>query len=95
MSAEEMRRRVVHVLTEACDHMVNYTLSARFRPSTYGDKYIPAVSAEEIAMQAIEGNAAARAYKHAIDLINETYRLMTQPDDGVRKPEQEKGDFYG
>lgn len=95
MSADEMRRRAVHLLTEACDASINYTLSARFRPSTYGDKYIPASSAEEVALQVIEGNASARAYKHAIDLINETYRMMTQSEGSASKPEQEKGDFYG
>lgn len=95
MSADEMRRRAIHVLTEACDQAINYTLSARFRPSTYGDKYIPAATAEEIALQVVEGNASARSYKHAIDLINETYRLLTQPEDGERQPEQKKGNFYG
>jgi hypothetical protein len=93
MSAEELRNRVASKLGEARDTAAAYSLNARFRPSTYGEKYIPAVTAEEIALQVLEGNAMTRAYTLALEIVNESYRQMFQPDDD-KKPEQEKKEMY-
>lgn len=94
MSAEELRRRSIEKLNEARDRAVEFTLNARFRPSTYGgSQYVPASTAEEIALQAIEGNAMARALTLAIDTINEVNRRMHQPDDD-KVPEQTRKETY-
>jgi hypothetical protein len=93
MSAEELRRQTVDQLSTARDRAVEYSLNARFRPSVGGDRYIPATTAEEIALQALEGNALARAYTNAIEVINEAYRRMNQPDDD-KVPEKRKMETY-
>lgn len=94
MSAEELRRRSVDQISEQRDRAAQYTLNARFTPAAYGsDGRVPATSAEEIALQVIEGNALVRAYTDAIQVINEIFRKMHQPDDD-RKPEQKKMETY-
>ena len=93
MSAEELRRRIADKLGEARDTAASYSLNARFRPSTYGETYIPAVTAEEIALQVLEGNAMTRAYTLALEIVNESYRQMFQPDDD-KIPEQKRKDMY-
>ena len=93
MSAEELGRRAVERIVELRDRASEYTLNVRFRPSTYGDKHIPALTAEEIALQVLEGNALVRAYTAAIGVINEEYKRMLQPDDD-KKPEIRKGSMY-
>jgi hypothetical protein len=93
MSAEELGRRAVERIGELRDRATEYSLNARFRPSTFGDKYIPAMTAEEIALQVLEGNALVRAYTAAISVINEEYKRMMQPDDD-KKPEQTRGSMY-
>lgn len=93
MSAEKMRNDAIARIGEARDRAVEYSLNARFRPSTYGDRYVPAVTAEEIALQVLEGNAMARAYTNAIEAINDVYRRMYQPDDD-RRPEPTKMETY-
>lgn len=93
MSAEELKRRALNSLNDARDQAAQYSLNARFRPSTYGDRYIPAATAEEIALQVIEGNAMVRAFTEAIRAINESYRMIYQPDDN-KQPEQEKKETY-
>ena len=93
MSAEELRRRVVDKLGSERESAVTYALNVRFRPSSGGDKFTPATTAEEIALQCIEGNAMARAYANAIETINETYRRMHQPDDD-KIPEQKRKEIY-
>ena len=52
-----------------------------------------ALTAEEIALQVLEGNALVRAYTAAIGAINEEYKRMMQPDDD-KKPEPIKGSMY-
>ena len=93
MSAEELGRRAVERISELRDRATEYTLNARFRPSSFGDRHIPAVTAEEIALQVLEGNALVRAYTAAIETINEEYKRMMQPDDD-KLPEQRKGSHY-
>ena len=93
MSAEELGRRAVERIVELRDRASDYNLNIRFRPSTYGDKHIPATTAEEIALQVLEGNALVRAYTAAIGAINEEYKRMLQPDDD-KKPEIRKGSMY-
>jgi hypothetical protein len=51
------------------------------------------VTAEEIALQVLEGNALVRAYTAAIETINEEYKRMMQPDDD-KLPEQRRGSHY-
>lgn len=93
MSADKLRTEAIARISEIRDRAVEYSLNARFRPSTYGDHYIPAATAEEIALQVVEGNAMARALTSAIDVLNEVYRQMYQPDDD-RKPEPTKKEIY-
>jgi len=93
MSADELRRRALKSLEAARDQSVAYTLNTRFRPSTMGSVYVPAISAEEIALQVVEGNALTRAYTYAIDALNEAYRSMYESEE-KRKPEQERRETY-
>lgn len=94
MSAEELRRRSIDLISEQRDRAAQYTLNARFTPAAYGnDGRVPATTAEEIALQVIEGNALVRAYTDAIQVINEIFRKMHQPDDDKR-PEQKKMETY-
>jgi hypothetical protein len=94
MSAEEIRRKSVELISEQRDRAAQYSLNARFAPAAYGsDGRIPATTAEEIALQVIEGNALVRAYTDAIGLINEVFRKMHQPDDD-KKPEQAKKENF-
>jgi hypothetical protein len=94
VSAEELRRRSVEQISEQRDRAAQYTLNARFTPAAYGsDGRIPATSAEEIALQVIEGNALVRAYTDAIQAINEAFRKMHQPDDD-KIPEQVKKENF-
>lgn len=93
MSAEELRRRALKALNDARDQSVAYTLNTRFRPSTMGQTFVPAITAEEIALQVTEGNALTRAYTHAIDVLNEAYRSMYESDE-QKKPEQPKKEVY-
>jgi len=93
MSAEELGRRAIERIGELRDRATEYTLNARFRPSSFGDKHIPAMTAEEIALQVLEGNAYVRAYATAISVISEEYKRMMQPDED-NKPEQIKGSRY-
>jgi hypothetical protein len=93
MSAEKVRQEAVALISEARDRAVEYTLNARFRPAMFGDNYVPAATAEEIALQALEGNAMARAYTASIDIVNEVYRRLYQPDD-KQKPEPTNKGMY-
>ena len=93
MSAEELSRRAVERISELRDRATEYSLNARFRPSSQGERYSPASSAEEIALQVLEGNALVRAYTAAIEAINEEYKRMMQPDD-EKLPEQRRGSHY-
>lgn len=93
MSAEELGRRAVERITELRDRATEYSLNIRFRPSTLGDRYAPAMTAEEIALQVLEGNASVRAYAAAIGVISDEYKRMMQPDDD-KKPETKKGSMY-
>ncbi len=93
MSAEQLRNRAVQRVAELRDRATEYSLNARFRPSSFGERHIPAVTAEEIALQVLEGNALVRAYTAAIETINEEYKRMMQPDDD-KLPEQRRGSHY-
>ena len=94
MSAEELRRRSIESISDQRDRAAQYTLNARFTPAAYGtDGRVPATTAEEIALQVIEGNALVRAYTDAIAIVNEIFRKMHQPDDD-KKPEQKKMETY-
>lgn len=93
MSADRLRQEAIALIGDARDRAVEYTLNARFRPAMFGDSYVPAATAEEIALQALEGNAMARAYTAAIDVINDVYRRMYQPEDD-KKPELKKKEMY-
>lgn len=92
MSATELHRHVVNTLNDMRDRAVEYSLNTTFRPSSFGDRYVPATTPEEIAMQVIHGNAMARAFTQAIEVVNEAYRLMYQPDSPIdrQQPEQRK-----
>ena len=93
MSADKLRQEAIALISAARDRAVEYTLNARFRPAMFGDNYVPAATAEEIALQSLEGNAMARAYTAAIDAINDVYRRMHQPDED-RKPEPKMKEIY-
>lgn len=93
MSAEELRGRSVKRISELRDRATEYSLNARFRPSSYGEIFVPAMTAEEIALQVLEGNALVRGYTAAIEAINEEYKRMMQPDD-EKVPEQRQGSHY-
>lgn len=93
MSADKLRQEAIALISAARDRAVEYTLNARFRPAMFGDNYVPAATAEEIALQSLEGNAMARAYTAAIDAINDVYRRMYQPDED-RKPEPKMKEIY-
>lgn len=95
MSAEELRRRSVEKISEQRDRAAQYTLNARFTPAAYGsDGRIPATTAEEIALQVIEGNALVRAYTDAIQVVNEIFKKMHQPDDDKIPEQVKKEDFW-
>lgn len=95
MSAEELRRRSVENISEKRDRAAQYTLNARFTPAAYGsDGRIPATTAEEIALQVIEGNALVRAYTDAISAINDVFKKMHQPDDDKRPEQAKKENFW-
>ena len=95
MSAEEIRRRSVELISEQRDRAAQYTLNARFTPAAYGnDGRVPATTAEEIALQVIEGNALVRAYTESIAAINEVYRKMHQLDDDKIPEPQKKENFW-
>jgi hypothetical protein len=55
--------------------------------------FVPAMTAEEIALQVLEGNALVRGYTAAIEAINEEYKRMMQPDE-EKIPEQQRGSHY-
>lgn len=93
MSAEKMRQEAVALISEARDRAIEYSLNTRFRPAMFGDSYVPAATAEEIALQVLEGNAMARAYTASIEVINDVYRQMYQPDED-RKPEPKSKEMY-
>lgn len=93
MSAEQLRNRAAQRIVELRDRATEFSLNARFRPSSHGNVYMPAVTAEEIALQVLEGNALVRGYTAAIEAINEEYNKMMQPDED-RKPEQKRGSTY-
>lgn len=93
MSAEELRRRASDRISDLRDRAIEYTLNARFRPSVGGDRHIPATTAEEIALQVLEGNALVRGYTAAIEAITEEYKKMMQPDDD-KIPEHKRGSHY-
>lgn len=93
MSAEELRRRATDRISELRDRAIEYTLNARFRPSIGGDRHVPATTAEEIALQVLEGNALVRGYTAAIEALTEEYKRMMQPDD-EKVPEQKRGSHY-
>lgn len=93
MSAEQLRNRAVQRVAELRDRATEYSLNARFRPASFGERHVPAVTAEEIALQVLEGNALVRAYTAAIEAINEEYKRMMQPDD-EKIPEQQRGSHY-
>jgi hypothetical protein len=93
MSAEQLRNRAAQRIVELRDRATEFSLNARFRPSAHGSVYMPATTAEEIALQVLEGNALVRGYTAAIEAINEEYTKMMQPDED-RKPEQERGSAY-
>ena len=93
MSAEELSRRAVERISELRDRATEYSLNARFRPSSQGERYVPASTAEEIALQVLEGNALVRGYTAAIQVIADEYKRMMQPDDD-KIPEQEKRSHY-
>lgn len=94
MSAEQLRNRAAQRIAELRDRATEFSLNARFRPSAYGsDTFMPATTAEEIALQVLEGNALVRGYTAAIEAINEEYKKMMQPDEDP-KPEQKKGSTY-
>lgn len=92
-AADELRRRVLKTLEAARDQSVAYTLNTRFRPSTMGQGYVPAITAEEIALQVTEGNALTRAYTYAIQAVNEAYSSMYEVEE-KKKPEQERKEVY-
>jgi hypothetical protein len=82
MSADELRRRAVEVISETRDAAMQVAVNLRYRPMYQtGDGFMPAMTAEEIAFSAIEANAQVRALTIAINAINEVYRRMHQPDD--------------
>jgi len=93
MSAEELRNRSAQRLAELRDRASEYSLNARFRPASHGSTFVPAMTAEEIALQVLEGNALVRGYTAAIEAINEEYKRMMQPDD-EKIPEQKRGSHY-
>ena len=93
MSAEELNRRAVNRIVELRDRATEYSLNARFRPASYGSVFVPAMTAEEIALQVLEGNALVRGYTAAIEAINEEYKRMMQPDE-EKIPEQQRGSHY-
>jgi len=93
MSAEELNRRAVNRIVELRDRATEYSLNARFRPASYGSVFVPAMTAEEIALQVLEGNALVRGYTAAIEAINEEYKRMMQPED-EKIPEQQRGSHY-
>lgn len=93
MSAEELRRRATDRISELRDRAIEYTLNARFRPSIGGDRHVPATTAEEIALQVLEGNALVRGYTAAIEALTEEYKRMMQPDE-QKVPEQKRGSHY-
>jgi hypothetical protein len=93
LSAEELSRRAVERISELRDRATEYSLNARFRPASQGERYTPASSAEEIALQVLEGNALVRGYTAAIQVIADEYKRMMQPDDD-KIPEQKIGSHY-
>jgi hypothetical protein len=93
MSAEELRNRTAQRISDLRDRAIEYSLNARFRPSAHGSSYMPATTAEEIALQVLEGNALARAYTSALEVMNDEFKRMMQPDE-ERKPEQPRGSAY-
>jgi hypothetical protein len=90
MSADELRRRSVEVISEARDTAMQVAVNLRYRPLHPTDGgYMPASTAEEIAFSAIEANAQVRALTIAINAINEVYRRMHQPDDDkIQQPKR-------
>jgi hypothetical protein len=93
MSAEKMRQEAIALISAQRDRAVEYSLNTRFRPAMFGDAYVPAATAEEIALQVLEGNAMARAYTTAIEVVNDVYKRMFQPDE-EKNPEPKPKEMY-
>ena len=93
MSAEQLRSRAAQRIAELRDRATEYSLNARFRPASFGERHVPAVTAEEIALQVLEGNALVRGYTAAIQVIADEYKRMMQPDDD-KIPEQKTRSHY-
>ena len=85
MSAAELTRRVVAVLTDQRNRLVEAATNVRFRPASgSGASYSPASTAEEIALSTVEIQAAIRSLNVAIYEVQDAYRRMIQPDDDKR-----------
>lgn len=90
MSADELRRRSVEVISETRDAVMQATVDLRYRPPMQdAGIYFPGSSAEEIALRLLEANAQVRSLTIAINAINEVYRRMHQPDDDkIQQPKR-------
>ena len=87
MSAEALRSTVVKRLQDAADTASSMAISQTVRPAT---QELPATTAEEYAMLAVQALATARAYLTAITVVENEFRRMTQPD---RVPDPTKNEI--
>lgn len=98
MSAEEMRRLTVKRLSKLRDDGVSNLRRVRYeRPAIVkvGDSTVtaPGSSIESIGVLHCEINAEIIALEKAIEIVNETYRVLTSPkpeksDEGDEKQEE-------
>ena len=96
MSAEEMRRLTVAELTENLRVGEKKMRDLRYdRPAVYVPKngqavVAPGSTVEMVGVLHIEINAELRAIERAIEIVNETYRVLTSPKPAADEDVEEK-----
>lgn len=91
MSAADFSRRVAKALTEKREAALQISSAVCYGFAQVGENgaVVPPQRCEDIAMRVIEANALARAYQHAIAIVDEIYREMTAPDKTGPKVQRE------
>lgn len=94
MSAGTLRDRVRSKFGEKIDGCIQIMMAQQFRPASVGHdgEVLPANTLDEIAVKTIECNAMARAYKYAIDVLDEEYKRLVDPRGDVPESEQPETD---
>lgn len=92
MSVATLRDRAAQRILGAANDHLNALQGLSYRPANIiGDVVLPANTAEEIAMKAIECNASIRALAIAKRILDEEFKKIVDPH-GEQPPEAETGD---